>query len=332
MADYNFLIEIGGTYFALYKKNGGLVLKERSVLAVSKKDEKITVKAFGTEAEKLERINDPNIYVFSPFSDGTVANEEYAKLLISHFLKKADVKKKFLKELSCVLCTCCGLNQNDKQQYRNLFYACGIENVAFVSGVYLVALANDMKKFSKNNFVIDMGGNYVDVALVDFEGVNFGATLPFGSRNINLSLIELVQKKYKLELPAFLAEDIKVELASVYDNDISSMKIQVYEPSIDGTITTMVYASDLKEVIMPYLDEILKLVETTLNMLDENQLAWIKQNGIILSGGMSKIAGVEEYFKSKLTLPIKMTDDCENACIIGGSILLSNKEILKQFI
>lgn len=331
MTDYNFLIEIGGTHIAIYKKNGGLVLKERSILAVSKKDEKVTIKAFGSEAEKLERINDPNIFVFSPFKEGTIGNFDYAKLLLAHFLKKADVKKRLFKELSCIISCCCGIDESDKSQYRNLFYSCGIENVLFVPGVYLISLSNDMKKFSKNNFVVDMGGNFVDVALVDFEGVQFGASLPFGSKNINLSLVDFVQKKYKLELPLFLAEDIKVELASVYSNDISSMKIQIYEPSIDSTITTMIYASDVKEVILPYLEEILKLIETTLNMLDTNQLSWIKQNGILLSGGMAKISGLEEYFKSKLTVPIKIVDDCENACIIGGAMMLSNKEILKNF-
>lgn len=331
MSDFNYLIELGGTYFSIYKKNGGLLLKERSILAVTKKDEKVTVKAFGTEAEKLERINDPNIYVFSPFNGGVVANEEYAKLLLLHFLKKANVKRGFLKEISCVVSCCCGLSEDDKKQYKNLLYTCGVENVVFVPSVYLISLANDMKKFSKNNFVVDMGGNFVDVALVDYEGVQFGASLPFGSKNINLSLVEYVQKKYKLELPLFLAEDIKTELASVYANDVSSMKIQIYEPSIDSTITTMIYASDVKEVILPYLEEILKLIETTLNMLDSNQLAWVKQNGILISGGMSKIAGIDEYFKSKLTIPIKIMDDCENASVAGGAILLSSKEILKMF-
>lgn len=329
MAENSFLIEIGGSFTTIYKKNGGLVLKERSILAITNKDGKTVIKAFGVEADKLERIDDPDIIVFSPFGEGIIKNMDYAKLLMAHFLKKAGIKKSIFSSFSCYVATPCGLRDSDKKDYENLLYSCDIENIVFVPSLYLIALKNGIKKFSKNNLVVDMGGSTIDVGIVDFEGLRFGATLPIGSRNINATLVEILQNKYKVEIPLFLAEDIKIELASLFSNDISSMKIQIYEPNIDSTITTMVYANDVREAILPYLDETVRLIETTLNMLTVEELKWVKQNGIFVTGGMAKISGLEEYLKSKLTLPIRIDDDCENSVILGGAKLLSNKELLK---
>ena len=302
MKDYNFIIEIGGYYTTIYKKNGGLVLQERSVLAVTNANEKTVITAFGNEADKLEKINDPNIVVFSPFADGMVKSQEYAKLLLSHFFKKVDIKKSIFSELSCILSTPCGLNAKDKKEYEKLLYSCNIENVLFVPSIYLIALNNDMKKHSKSNLIVDMGASTVDVGIVDYEGVRMGVTLPLGSRNINPALADELQKIYKLEVPLFLVEQIKTELSTLFLNDISSMKIQVYEPNIDSTVTTIVCADDVKNVIVPYVDEIIKVIETTLNLVTDQDLAWIKQNGILISGGMSKISGLEEYLKSKMII------------------------------
>ena len=96
MKDYDFLIDIGGSYVTIYKKNGGLVLKQRSILAVECHGDKITVKAYGDQADKLEKINDPHIVVFSPFADGMVKSQEYAKLLLSHFFKKVYLSISYL--------------------------------------------------------------------------------------------------------------------------------------------------------------------------------------------------------------------------------------------
>lgn len=329
MKDFDFLIDFGGAYTSIYKKNGGLVLKERSILAITNNTEKPIIKAFGNEADKLEKINDANIVVFSPFADGVIKSYEYAKILISHFLKKANIKKSLFTQLSCLVSIPCGLNDTDKQDIEKLLYSFNIENVFFIPSIYLISLNNGMKKFSKHNLVVDMGASTIDVGIVDYEGVRFGVTLPLGSRNINPTLLDALQQKYKLEIPLFLVEQIKVELSTLFDNDISNMKIQVYEPNIDSTVKTTVYSKDIKQVIVPYIDEIIKVIETTLNMLGDEELKWIKQNGILISGGMAKISGLEEYLKSKLVVPIKIDDDCDNSNILGGASLMANKELTK---
>lgn len=331
MKENTFFIDLGGSYTSIYKKNGGLLLRERSVLAVSNKDDKIVVKAFGSEAEKLEKINDPNIFVFNPFQSGKIGSEEYAKILLSYFFKKAEIKFGIFSNPSCLLSTYCGITSSEKKQYEKLFYDLGVEDIFFIPSIYLIALHSGMKKHSKTNLIVDLGANTFDIGVVDYEGVRFGASLPFGGKNINASLIESLQRTHKIEIPPYLAEKIKVELSSLYQNDVSNMKIQIFEPNIDSYITTSVQAKDVTDVLIPYIDEIAKVIETTLNMLDTQDLSWIKQNGIFVSGGMARISGLQEYLKSKLYLPIVIDEDCDDATINGASIFLSSREIQKDY-
>lgn len=73
----------------------GIVLKDKSVLAYQKSDNKIV--AFGTEAECMANGNPENILVTSPLRQGKIADYHAAAALFSHMLTIAIGKRPLLK-------------------------------------------------------------------------------------------------------------------------------------------------------------------------------------------------------------------------------------------
>ena len=67
-----------------------------------------------------------------------------------------------------------------------------------------------------------------------------------------------------------------------------------------------------------------------INNLPIEIVADIYNNGIMFVGGASKIAGLYEYAKKKLDLPIIVPEDPEDSIILGaGKLLNSGNEFLK---
>jgi len=84
--------------------------------------------------------------------------------------------------------------------------------------------------------------------------------------------------------------------------------------------------------VLPLLTEIIRIIETTLNILPPEISADISNKGIVLTGGLANISGIERYFRYELNLPVIVADEPENSNILGAGKFLSNINELKKII
>ena len=81
---------------------------------------------------------------------------------------------------------------------------------------------------------------------------------------------------------------------------------------------------------MNLYDQILKIVLETIQSLPKEISADIYNNGVMFVGGASCIAGLYEYAKKKLDLPIIIQESPMDSVILGaGKLLSSEKKFLK---
>ena len=81
---------------------------------------------------------------------------------------------------------------------------------------------------------------------------------------------------------------------------------------------------------MNLYDKIFELIQDVMKSLPKDILADIYNNGIMFVGGANKIAGMYEYARQKLDLPIIVPEDPQDAVILGaGKLLNSGNEFLK---
>ena len=101
----------------IYVQDGGIVLKEKSLIAYQKKDDKIV--ASGTEAERMAEQGMENIVVVSPLRQGMVADYVVAVGLFSHLFMKAFGKRPILKPAVAV-CVPKGITPVEKQAIKEV--------------------------------------------------------------------------------------------------------------------------------------------------------------------------------------------------------------------
>ena len=77
---------------------------------------------------------------------------------------------------------------------------------------------------------------------------------------------------------------------------------------------------------------VITLVSSMIEECPDNIKDEIKNQGIILTGGLSNLTGVKEFFKTVLDLEVTVAESPEFTNITGLNILLNNKELLNKII
>lgn len=170
---------------------------------------------------------------------------------------------------------------------RNAMKKSGIEDVNYVLTSYATAIAtvdNDNKKLG--TMVIDLGGSTCEFAVFQNKAITYNDTVPIGSEHLtnDISMI--------LRTPMNSADEIKKKYASllpiIEDENQPSQKIKV--PLLGNE-------SLQEEVSLDYIQKITHArVEEILILIQQKLLhsgLYNSVNTIILTGGMSKIQGIE---------------------------------------
>src|SRR5574344_2190176 len=81
-------IDLGDSYIYRARKDVGLVLKETSLIAATKNQDRYEVKALGQEAKLMMGKTDERTVIFSPISEGEIKSFDYAKILATYCIEK----------------------------------------------------------------------------------------------------------------------------------------------------------------------------------------------------------------------------------------------------
>ncbi|MDE6529770.1 MAG: rod shape-determining protein [Lachnospiraceae bacterium] len=98
----------------------GIVVKEKSVVAYQKSDNKII--AFGTAAYDIAGKNMEDIVVTSPLRQGIVADFTVAEKLFSYLLIKAIGKQPILKKPAVALCVPKGITPVEQKVFEDVLF------------------------------------------------------------------------------------------------------------------------------------------------------------------------------------------------------------------
>lgn len=331
MAETLIAVDFGGSNTSIYMKDSGLVLKEPTLICAIMTEHGYEVKAMGTEAKEYQGKTDDRTLVFSPISEGVVKSPDYATILLKHFLDKVLTKKSLFLKTKCLVPCPTGITEEEKEEYKKVFLGAGIHEVIFVPRILCSAYGSGINIFSNSaNLIVDIGGVSTDIGVINLGSIIDGATLAVGGKAIDAQIVRTVSEKYGVEIGLVSAQKVKEEIGSLYSNDTANMEVVGIDVKTKSPASIVIYASDIKEAVLPLLLEINRIIDTTLNILLPEISSDVAKNGVLLTGGFADIFGIDKYLKKEINLPVKVSEKAKNACILGAGKLLSNMTELKK--
>lgn len=331
MVTYQLAIDIGSSNTVIYQVGSGVVVKEPTLVAVQTKGRSKEMIAVGDKAKELYGKTNGKVDIICPIANGVITNAFYAKMFLSALLDKAMKNGVIGKKNNVVFIVPCGLTSKEQNEYRNLAYHLGINNVEIIySAVCALSSLGVALDDQQIHMVANVGGGNTDVAIMYGTDILKGCTANLGGSSVDENICKYLLRSRNLIISNEQAEQIKMSIGSLLPNDVRSCSIEGVDASSRMYRTEVIYSTDIQPILHEFYDKIVAIIETILQDASTEAVADIHKRGVYLCGGMTKIIGVERYLREQLALPIFIDIHPEQTVIYGAGTLLNHQKSLAQ--
>lgn len=313
-------LSLGSAWSYLYVKKRGIIYSCPTILKqckyLSKSGNYLKEKIiFPDEEYKFEK---GEIEEIKPIESGSVAHEYFTELLVSYFFHKTFGPLRLLRPKILVSFSP-SLTSIQKRALISLSMRVGARKVETIEEPVAACIgANlDITK-PKGTLVVHLGAGISEVSIISLGNIVISQKLNFSGNEIDNLILAYVEKNYGVKISLKVAEEIKIHLAICYPQDKEEVMIVKGKDISNGlTEHLRLTSSEIRGVISQQLIFLLKGVNTIFAKTSPELIADIMDNGIYLTGGLSKLKGLERLFSTVLNIKAIRVED-PSLCVIKG--------------
>lgn len=326
-------ISLGTSNTSIFMPGNGIVLSEPTVIAYHGGADSHRIKAVGKEAAAMEGRTPDSITIVHPLEDGLIANADACRDMLAAFLLKVVRPGIFGPRIRAIVGIPVGLAMEERRIYDDVFAKVGCSQVIMIENALLAAIGAGMPIHThKSGLIVDIGGGMTEIAVVSLGAIINGCSINVGGDMMDKALRDFIMGKYSLNVGVETIKRIKSRIGSLYSNDMTGLLVSGTDIAARAPANFRVKATDVMEALMPYYLRIADAIDSILQVLPPETAADISEDGIHVTGGASKILGLDKLLFGKLNLPIIIHDDAEYATVLGGGKLLENSVLLGEII
>lgn len=324
-------IDLGSSMTKIYRAdtNSGIVLAEPSCIAVN---DGLEIKAIGKAAKSLIGKTAEYTQIVRPIQDGLIVDRALAAKMLQDFLSRIGIAKSALKKALILISIPCGLGEEQLVEYAALAEDCGLRKVRFVEQPYLAALGGGAAlSETEPIFCLDIGGGVSNAAVISANGIIAGIALNVGGTRMDKGIMRTLREEYHLTIGELTAERVKNNIGSLAAGSGGTMVVEGSSTENYQPTSKSVQSMNLKGTIRTCVDQIMDYATGVVKNLPAEVAAAVHHNGVYLSGGVMKMAHVPQYIAGRLNMRYHITEEPQFATVLGGGLLLQDKELLNRF-
>ena len=320
-------IDLGSSVTSIYAKGQGIVLREPTVLVLEADG---TPAAVGDAAKKLIGKLPRDKKVCFPVFEGVVISREGATQLLAAFLEKVMPAKLIRPKIRAVLGVPCGATPRDKQMLEEVAAEAGIREPIVVENCICQHLGRDFSlRRTQPVLTVDIGGGKTDVSVIADGRILAGCTLGVGGNNVDTGIIDWLLQEYQLKIGLLTAERIKSSVCSLSERENGTSMITGQDVAKNAPRSMLVSAKMLYPVVAHYYDKISEVADVMIKSLPAEISAAILEDGIHLTGGGSRMAGLVPYLVRTLGYSYQTIANADFVSVLGAGKLCEDPKLQK---
>lgn len=323
-------IDLGTASVLVYVKGKGIVLKEPSVVAIDKKRGGKILQV-GEEARKMLGRTPGHIVAIRPLRDGVISNYDVTEKMLKYFINKICGKKILsLFKPRIMVCVPSGVTEVERKAVQDASKQAGALETHLIEEPIAAAIGAgiDISK-PYGNMIVDIGGGTTDVAVISLGGTVVNESIKVAGDKFDESIVRYMRKKYNIMIGERTAEDIKIEIGTVYPR-VQEVSKQVRGRNLVSglPITIDVTASEMMQALEEPAQSVVEAVLSVLERTPPELASDISDRGIVLTGGGSLIYGLDKLIQEKTGINTFVAEDALSCVAIGTGKALDSIEIL----
>ncbi len=315
-------IDLGSSKTSIHKVGSGLIVNDESRVVVMTKNNRMTLLESGKGVEKYMKRPMQGCQVVNTVDGGVITNERAAVCMLKDYISRCLPGNTVIKPKIKVLATVgCGLGLAEKKDIEKALLKAGVSEVSILESPVAVAGALG---FGRGHFIVDIGSSKTEIAIVGRDGIVTGCSVDIGGDTLTKSIADYMVMNMSSTISFDLAEKIKKDLGSMYENNNMSMRVNVRKVGNSKVESEVVSSKEIRNVIQPHIIDLLSIIYNLSFQIPENLADDIVQEGIVLCGGGSNLTGLAEYIAKFMQMKVLRVDDPITIVSRGGAYFLEN--------
>ena len=310
-------IDLGTANVLIYADGQGVVIREPSVVAVDKNSGKIL--QVGAGARNMLGRTPGNVEAMHPLKDGVISDHELTVKMLQSLFHSINKSSIFAPKPRVVISVPSGITEVEERTIINAAAEAGARRVYLIEEPLAAALGAGLDLNSPTgHMVVDIGAGTTDIAVLSMNGVATSSSLKVAGNAFDEAIARYVRRKHGVIIGQTTAEDVKIQIGSVYPRNEDPTMVVKGRDSKNGIPRELILsASEVSEVLIrmgrQIADEVLSVLEDTSPEL----VGDIAQTGITLTGGGAQIYGMDMLLSERTGVRCTLADDAPS-CVVYG--------------
>ncbi len=328
MPGLNMGIDLGTGNITVFAEGKGIVLSQATAISFDSYNNEII--AVGDSAMDMIEKAPESIIPIRPIKSGVISDFSATVQILTEVVEKVCKNQIFRPNVVVNAPSC--VTSPDRKAIVEACCNGGAGKVTVVSEPILSALGVGLSiEHPHGVMVIDLGAGTTDIAVITMGTVAYAISLKNAGDDMDESIKQYVRREKNLDIGLSTAKKIKhtvgcafrrseeIEMTATGKEHITGM------PEFFSISSNEVYEA-LKDHINAIYDAILDVMEQTPPELYSD----ICNEGIVLTGGLSKLIGLDKVLSKRLGIKVIKTVDPEHSAAKGAGYVLKNMKALED--
>ena len=312
-------IDLGTANTLVSVRGKGIVIREPSVVAIDKNDERIL--AVGIEAKRMLGRTPGNIVAVRPLKDGVIADFDVTEAMLRYFIDKASEKRyPWTPRPRVVVCVPSGVTSVEKRAVFEATIQADARQAYLIEEPMAAAIGADLPvEEPTGSMVIDIGGGTTEVAVIAMGGIVVSQSIRIAGDEFDQAILTHVRDAYNLAIGERTAEDIKIKVGSAVPlKDELDVEVNGRDVITGLPKTVRIESEEIRRALNKPLDEMAKAVKDALDATPPDLASDLMYYGILLTGGGALLRGLDVRLRDETGVSVNVSptalDNVVNGC------------------
>ncbi len=326
-------IDLGTANVRVGIRGKGLITIEPSVIAIQKGTNELL--AVGKEAKEMIGKTPAHVVATRPIRDGVIVDFDTTQAMLRYFIQKAlhhfNTNSIFLKP-RVLIGVPSTITDVEKQAVIDAALYAGAKEAYVIEEPMAAAIGVGLPiNDAKGNMIVDIGGGTTDIAIISLGGILVDKTIKLAGDEMDERILEYVKNVYGMAIGHKTAEQIKLKLGNVSEENLEdSLIIHGRDITTGLPKSTEITANHVKKAILPVIQSITDAIKEAIEDAPPEIVADLTEYGFVITGGGSQLKGLDKYWEKVIGIPVKRAEEPHLSVLKGTLEALGHVDILKR--
>lgn len=304
------------------------VFSEASCLAVDTRTQRVL--AVGNEAAVMTGRVAQQIEVRYPFQYGAVYDLESAVALLRVLLQQRSPSSLVL-NTTIMASVPAAATVAERELVTKVLYNLGAQEAFTIAQPLAAAIGAGVPiADASGSFLLHLGHSSIEGVVISLGSLVAAEPSAKAGQFLLSRIQQSLKKQHGLRVGLQTAHHLLETVARATPDNKTSQLVTGQDFQTGSPKEVVVTAADLAAPVERVLEECALLLQQLLSRVQPELTVDVIDKGILLSGGLAKLEGIESYLTHKMGIPAAVVEDPETAVIRGIGTALTHLDLFKQ--